>query len=146
MRAILVAALMGLAAFGASAQQAPSEMAQPSGIAEVIDRQIDAFRDGDLVAAFGYASPAIRRQFRDPQTFGAMVERGYPMVWRPAEVRFLGTRPAGGGIVQRVMIRDAGGAFHLLEYLMVEGEGGWRIGGVRLLAAPLASRSGRAAA
>jgi hypothetical protein len=55
------------------------------------------------------------------------------MVHRPDEVRYLGLRTESGRQVQRVMIRDAQGRVHFLDYEMIETEGGWQINGVRLL-------------
>ena len=107
--------------------------AQESEIETVIQSQIDAFLRDDFAAAFTYASPTIKRLFGDPGNFGRMVRRGYPMVWRPAEVEFLELEPMGGAMVQRVMIRDASGEIHILAYQMVRTDDGWQINGVRIL-------------
>lgn len=99
-----------------------------------IQKQIDAFLADDVETAFSYASPGVRQIFRTPQRFAAMVQSGYPMVWRPADVRFLDRRDhPGAGQVQRVMIRDGAGTLHLLDYLMVPGPDGWQIAGVQIL-------------
>lgn len=108
-------------------------VAQEAEIRGVIGNQITAFRADDFGQAFGYASPAIKGMFGSPDRFGAMVKQGYPMVYRPEEVRYLGLRQEAGRQVQRVMIRDAGGRVHFLDYEMIEAEGGWQINGVRLL-------------
>ncbi len=105
-------------------------------IQEVINGQIDAFLMDDFAAAFSFASPSIRQFFGNSENFGAMVRQGFPMVWRPADVRFLKLRERGGRVLQDVMIRDGAGVFHVLEYQMVPGENGWQINGVRLLEAP----------
>ena len=55
------------------------------------------------------------------------------MVWRPGGVRFAGLTERDGRTLQRVIVTDAGGALHVLEYAMVQGADGWRIDGVRLL-------------
>jgi hypothetical protein len=65
-----------------------------------------------------------------------MVRQGYPMVWRPADVRFLELREIQGNLYQRVMIRDAAGRLHLLDYAMGQTDRGWRIRGVQLLRPP----------
>jgi hypothetical protein len=106
---------------------------QDAGIEGVIRGQIDAFLVDDFATAFGYASPAIRGIFRDPDRFGTMVREGYPMVWRPAEVTFLDREEQGGTVVQRVLIRDQEGALHVLAYQMLQTETGWQINGVSLL-------------
>ncbi len=45
---------------------------------------------------------------------------------------------AGQGpfLFQKVLLRDANGAPHVLEYNMIDTEQGWRIDGVQLLSAP----------
>lgn len=106
-------------------------MAQNQDIEATIGAQIEAFRADDFDTAFTYASPMIQGIFRTPDNFGVMVRRGYPMVWRPAEVRYLDLREIGGRLWQRVMITDAAGNVHLLDYEMIELESGWKINGVQ---------------
>lgn len=102
----------------------------------VISSQLQAFNDRDVAAAWSYASPNIKRLFGSESNFGAMVQQGYPMVWDNADVRFGDLRDLSGMLFQRVLIRDAQGALHMLEYQMVETENGWQINGVQLLPAP----------
>jgi hypothetical protein len=45
-------------------------------------------------------------------------------------------RKVAGNLWQRVMITDAGGRTHLLDYLMVETPEGWQISTVQLLDSP----------
>ena len=108
-------------------------------IEDVIGNQLQAFNDRDVTEAFSYASPMIQGIFREPQNFGMMVERGYPMVWDNSDVRFLDLREEQGMILQRVMIKDAEGVIHTLEYAMIETPNGWQINGVALVAPDLAA-------
>lgn len=110
--------------------------ADEAAIRDVITSQIEAFKADDFATAFDYASPTIRDVFRTPETFGAMVRRGYPMVWRPADVTFLELETIDGALWQGVLIRDREGRAHVLEYQMEQGEGGWKINGVRFREAP----------
>jgi hypothetical protein len=105
-------------------------------IADVIASQLQAFNDRDVDEAFTYASPMIKGMFGTPQNFGTMVENGYPMVWTNSDVEFLDLRDINGRLFQRVQIRDAGGARHILEYQMIETAEGWQINGVSILPAP----------
>ena len=105
-------------------------------IEDVIGSQLTAFNDRDVEAAWQYASPNIKRLFGDPGNFGMMVQRGYPMVWDNADVRFLELRDVAGNLWQKVMVRDAQGGLHILDYQMVETSEGWQINGVQLLPAP----------
>jgi hypothetical protein len=102
-------------------------------IREVISDQIEAFQADDFETAFTFASPDIREMFGTSGRFGEMVREGYPMVWHPGEVRFSDLAVRDGRTVQRVLVTDQAGAFHVLEYEMVKGDQGWRIDGVRLL-------------
>jgi hypothetical protein len=106
------------------------------GIESTIQSQIDAFVTDDFVTAFSFASPNIRSLFGSPERFGQMVRNGYPMVWRPGDVRFLELRDENGALWQKVMIRDQAGEFHVLDYQMIRGGDGWKINGVVLLSPP----------
>ena len=105
-------------------------------IESVIRNQLDAFLADDFATAFTFASPTIKGMFRTPETFGRMVRQGYPMVWRPADVRFLELRERAGRTVQTVMITDGAGTVHLLAYEMLLTPDGWQINGVALLRQP----------
>lgn len=105
----------------------------------VISAQIDAFLADDFETAFSYASPTIKQIFGNSERFGQMVREGYPMVWRPAEVEFLSAERIGRDLWQNVMIRDADGALHILEYNMIPGADGWKINAVRVRKAPAGS-------
>ena len=121
----------------AVAGTAPPGAAQsPDGAAirDTIQSQLDAFLADDVGTAFGFASPSIRSMFGSPERFGTMVQQGYPMVWRPADVEFLDLRERGGRPMQMVLIRDRAGVYHTLGYEMVpDGAGGWRINGVQVM-------------
>ncbi|KIC17950.1 DUF4864 domain-containing protein [Leisingera sp. ANG-DT] len=126
MRSVLFAGVsVFLLSFPAIAQKEP--------VTDVIGSQFEAFLNNDAETAFTYASPNIRRIFGTPERFGEMVQQGYPMVWRPAEVRYLDLREVAGSLWQRVMITDQSGAVHLLDYQMVNLESGWKINAVHLL-------------
>ncbi len=132
-RATTLSAVLAAAAVAAAPAAADA-------VEDVIRSQIDAFLQDDVAAAFTFASPAIRGIFGTPEAFGRMVREGYPMVWRPADLRFLEQEERPGRILQSVMIEDQGGRVHILEYEMIRLDDGWRINGVRILAAarPLA--------
>lgn len=110
--------------------------AQSTEIQSAIGSQIDAFQIDDFETAFGFASPTLQRLFGSPQNFQSMVIRGYPMVWRPAEVRYLELAEVNGNPFQKVLIKDLKGVVHILGYLMLKTDMGWKINGVQLLPAP----------
>lgn len=105
-------------------------------IENTIQSQINAFLMDDFPKAFTYASPMIQGLFGTPENFGNMVRNGYPMVWRPDEVRYLELREISGRLWQKVMIRDGAGTLHFLDYQMVQGPDGWMINGVQTLQPP----------
>ena len=105
-------------------------------IEDVIGNQLDAFNNRDVSEAWQYASPNIKRLFGNPGNFGRMVQQGYPMVWDNADVRFLELRDIRGNLWQKVMVRDAQGGLHILDYQMIETADGWQSNGVQLLPAP----------
>ncbi|MFN3641652.1 MAG: DUF4864 domain-containing protein [Gemmobacter sp.] len=109
--------------------------AQEDAIRGVIGAQVEAFLADDFARAFTYASPTIKRIFGSPERFGAMVREGYPMVHRPREVKYLELRTVAGALWQRVMMIDAEGRIHMLDYQMIETPEGWQINAVQLLRA-----------
>jgi len=131
MRTIFAAAAALLLVGAPLRAEPPAEAVQG-----VISRQIEAFLADDVATAFGFASPGIQGVFGTPERFGAMVRQGYPMVWRPRDLRFLGMEGEGGARRQIVEIVDAAGRLYRLEYSMLLTQEGWRIDGVRFLEVP----------
>lgn len=111
-------------------------IAQEAPIQNTIQSQLDAFLADDFATAFTFASPTIKGMFGTSDNFGMMVQKGYPMVHRPADVTMLELREVAGNLWQRVMITDQQGRTHLLDYQMVETPDGWQINGVQLLPSP----------
>lgn len=122
-RTTLVALVLGLA---------PVAFAEDSRPSEVIDAQIEAFRANDLDTAFSFASPSIKKIFETPERFGRMVQRSYPMVWRPASVRYGQFTDSD---VQVVFFTDAVGSVFEARYEMIRTETSWQINGVMVRAA-----------
>jgi hypothetical protein len=130
MRGFLLGTVAAVIMAGAVAAQ------DQSAITATIQSQIDAFLADDFETAFTFASPGIKRMFGSSERFGMMVREGYPMVWRPGAVSYLELEEKSGGLYQKVLITDARGVPHLLEYQMIETPEGWQIAGVRILRAP----------
>ncbi|MCY4305953.1 MAG: DUF4864 domain-containing protein [Aestuariivita sp.] len=130
MRVFLIAMFVWAASLTAGVTQSQD-------IQNVIESQLEAFKADDFTQAFTYASPSIQRVFRDPENFGRMVRGGYPMVWRPAEVRFLELREISDQFFQRVLITSMTGKTHILDYHMIENAGSWKINGVYMVKLPI---------
>lgn len=130
--------LSGLIITLAFATAAVAQEVQPENkdIESVIQNQLDAFLADDVNTAFTFAAPNIKGMFGSAENFGRMVQNGYPMVWRPGDVRFLELRRFPGGLFQRVEIIDQSGQAHWLDYRMSQTENGWQISGVQILPKP----------
>jgi hypothetical protein len=129
--------MLGLAAAARADPAGSLTDADRNAIRGVIEAQIAAFRADDGAAAFGFASPSIQRQFRDPATFLAMVRTGYVPVYRPREVRFGRLIEDRVEPVQAVLL--VGPEFEVVTayYVMEkEADGSWRIDGCMLWEAP----------
>ena len=127
MRRMAIAGILALSLASASHAEAPGDA-----IESVISSQIEAFLADDFSTAFSFASPNIKSIFRTPDRFGAMVRNGYPMVWRPTNVRFGELQVIGGRQIQSVFLTDKTGRAFEAAYEMIETPDGWQINGVAI--------------
>lgn len=125
LRSLIVALILMASPFVAKAQSADIEA--------VISAQIDAFKSNNVARAFEFAAPNIQQMFRTASNFGTMVQRGYPMVWRPAKMRFGALEPKSGQLVQQVYLTDLQGNQFIALYSMAQTAQGWKIAGVQIL-------------
>ncbi len=133
MRSLIFAlTLMGI---GGAAVGQDAQTRNPN-IENTIEQQIEAFQVDDFAKAFEYASPTIQGLFGTSETFGAMVRNGYPMVWRPKDLRFGELRQIEGNLWQQVIVTDQAGQVFALDYMMVTVKGEWRIAAVQMMPAP----------
>jgi hypothetical protein len=102
-------------------------------IQKTIQSQINAFQEDDFEVAFEFASPNIQRIFKSSKRFGVMVSQSYPMVYRPADVRFLELEAVQDEFWQKLQIQDQQGRYHIMAYRMISVDGKWLINGVQLL-------------
>jgi hypothetical protein len=126
MRKILVSVIL----YGALVWPVSAQEGDGTAIRTTIQNQMEAFRAEDAEAAFAFASPMIKGYFGTPERFGQMVRGGYPMIWAPSTVEYLGLRREQGRLLQRVLVRDAENAIFLFDYDMVATPDGWQINGV----------------
>jgi len=126
---------LGLLATVAAGAAAVAE-ADARAVRQVVQAQLDAFAADDAERAFSFASPSIRAQFGDADTFMSMVRSGYPMVVRPARVAFFLPQAddtadrAKAYMRQAVQLRDRDGSLWMATYLLERQPGkGWRISG-----------------
>ena len=141
-RSLLAAWMAGVAAalLPAGAHADSLDTDERRAVRATIEAQLQALGAGDAVRAFGHASPNIRRQFGDADSFFTMVRQGYPMVIRPASTAFFEPERRDGMVLQVVQLRDAAGRSWLATYqlLRLDDQPGrpWRINGVAVTADP----------
>jgi len=120
-----------------SAAHAADEAGREAARATVA-RQIEAFRKDDAATAYAQAAPAIQGMFPSPDTFLAMVRKGYAAVYRARTFRVDRVEDVGtDGVALGATVQDEAGADWLALYtLEKQSDGAWRITGCRLTKAP----------
>ena len=99
-------------------------------IRRVVRGQLDALAKDDAATAFSFAAPNVREAFVTAPRFLDMVQRGYPVVVRPASVAFLKVEGKGKLAFQRVQMTDQAGLAWLAIYSLAQQKSGaWRITG-----------------
>jgi hypothetical protein len=134
--ACALACLLLLAAAGTAWAQADYEptKADWDSMREVIQAQIDAFRQDKGELAFSYAAPGIREQFKTAENFMRMVKTGYPAVFRPTTVAFVDTAVEDGIPIQAVQFSDSAGAVWIGLYTMQrQPDTSWKVNGCQLV-------------
>lgn len=132
LHAALVLAVAPLLASGQSISAADARA-----VREVIEAQLDAFKQDDAPRAFSYAAAGIRETFGTPESFLAMVRAQYAVVYRPRSVSFDAPMMIGDDLVQPVRMTDADGRTWIALYPMEkQPDGTWRINGCRLARLP----------
>ncbi|MBV9890720.1 MAG: DUF4864 domain-containing protein [Rhizobacter sp.] len=125
-----VASCWALPATAAPPGPEPLTAAEARAVRIVVSAQLDAFAHDDAARAFSYAAPAIQAIFQTPERFIAMVQAGYPVVYRAAAATFLVPQRVGDEVMQGVHLSDGNGAVWLATYrLERQSDGTWRIRG-----------------
>ena len=100
----------------------------------IIQSQIDAFRQDDGAAAYGFASPTIQQIFPSVGVFMDMVRGGYQPVYRPRSVTFGPLADLPAGPEQKVfLVGPDGNRYVALYTLQRQPDGTWKINGCVLL-------------
>jgi hypothetical protein len=126
---------LALLTFPACTHQWGLTAADRMAIRRVIERQLEAFRNSDAVAAFVYASPEIQAKYRTPDIFMTVVKTFYRPVYRPRrEGGFTGLYIIDGMLTQPVLLVGPDGDFVLALYAMqTQPDGEWKIAGCSLI-------------
>ena len=135
---VFAALLLGVLAFTAAGFAAPAAQRDTNGlpatewkaIKRVINEQRSALIAGEAAKAFGYASPGIRSQFGDPDTFIAMVRGAYAALISARRVEFLEGAVIDGFVVQPLRLIASDDTVRVALYTMERQDNGtWRIAG-----------------
>ncbi|WP_420346271.1 DUF4864 domain-containing protein [Pelagibius sp.] len=131
---LLCLAAGGLAPPAKAQDTAAPPAADQAAILNTIQSQLDAFQADDGARAFSFATPQLRRMFRTPENFMAMVRGGYMAVYRPQSVEFLDARVVSGRTGQAVRFVGPDGIAVIAIYTMErQPDGSWRIAAVQLV-------------
>ena len=108
--------------------------AQEKGVRTTVQAQLAALARDDAVAAFSFAAPNMRQAVGSAAAFLAMVQRGYPVIYRPASVAFLKPEGKDDQVIQRVQMVDAiGDAWLAIYSLQLQKDKTWRITGCNVV-------------
>ena len=103
-------------------------------VREIISLQIDAFRQDDAPAAYGFAAPNIRQMFPTAERFMDMVRTRYRAVYRPQSVTFGEIFETEGGVLQKVYLTGPNRGNWLAAYVAErQPDGSWKISGCALV-------------
>jgi hypothetical protein len=128
----LGAALWPAAATLAHAVETKLPKADWQAIRKVISRQLAALRAEDGDRAFSYASPGIRAQFGNAQTFMAMVRDAYSPLLVARYTEFLDGAVIDGIVIQPLRLIAPDNSVLVALYTMEKEKGAWRITGCQL--------------
>ena len=118
----------------APAQAARFTAADEKNVRAVVEGQLEALARDDADKAFSYAAPNVREAVGTPSGFMAMVQVGYPVVYRHASVAFLKPEGKEDQVIQRVHLLDNSGDSWLAVYsLQRQPDKVWRITGCKLV-------------
>ncbi|HEX8417812.1 MAG TPA: DUF4864 domain-containing protein [Methylobacterium sp.] len=134
MRAVIALLSLGLSLTSVHA----ADEAGRSAARATVERQIEAFRKDDAATAYAQAAPAIQGMFQSPETFIAMVRKGYAAVYRARSFSVERIEDVGeDGLALGVKLQDETGADWVALYsLERQADGAWRISGCQLVKAP----------
>jgi len=108
----------------------PLQADDRASVQSVIEAQLAAFAADDAEQAFSYASATIQKTFITARNFMDMVRIAYPVVYRPARIRFQIPVTSNEEAWQTVQMRDAAGKdWTALYTLQRQTNGIWKING-----------------
>lgn len=131
----LVLALMAGRALAAGSEESLAPAISPiEEVQAVIESQLIAFQNRDGAGAFFHAAPGIKGAFGDADTFMAMVERGYNVIYSNSGWTFVEGQVQGEQAAQMLVVEDGEGRELMVIYFLRLFDGRWQITGVQPMA------------
>lgn len=131
----LVLALMAGRALAAGSEESLAPAISPiEEVQAVIESQLIAFQNRDGAGAFFHAAPGIKGAFGDADTFMAMVERGYNVIYSNSGWTFVEGQVQGEQAAQMLVVEDGEGRELKVIYFLRLFDGRWQITGVQPMA------------
>lgn len=133
----LVSALLLVFLLAPAGAQSVSPQDQ-SAFQAVIAAQLEAFKNDDGKTAFSYAAPFIQGIFQSPETFMAMVKKGYGPIYKNSKYSFgpLVMDPAGRPVQHVILTAPDGKRHEAIYVLQKQQDGSWKIAGVQMIEIP----------
>ena len=131
----LVLALMAGRALAAGSEETLAPAISPiEEVQAVIESQLIAFQNRDGAGAFFHAAPGIKGAFGDADTFMAIVERGYNVIYSNSGWTFVEGQVQGEQAAQMLVVEDGEGRELMVIYFLRLFDGRWQITGVQPMA------------
>ena len=100
---------------------------------DIIESQIQAFKNKNAELAYSFASPMIKLKFNDPQEFMSMVKSFYEPVYNPKQYYFIDSKYFEGSIYHQLQIISQSNMSYLATYSLIKDENEWKISGCSVL-------------
>jgi len=100
---------------------------------DIIESQIQAFKNKNAELAYSFASPMIKIKFNNPQEFMSMVKSFYEPVYNPKQYYFIDSKYFEGSIYHQLQIISQSNMSYLATYSLIKDENEWKISGCSVL-------------
>ena len=100
---------------------------------DIIESQIQAFKNKNAELAYSFASPMIKLKFNNPQEFMSMVKSFYEPVYNPKQYYFIDSKYFEGSIYHQLQIISQSNMSYLATYSLIKDENEWKISGCSVL-------------
>ena len=100
---------------------------------DIIESQIQAFKNKNAELAYSFASPMIKLKFNNPQEFMSMVKSFYEPVYNPKQYYFIDSKFFEGSIYHQLQIISQSNMSYLATYSLIKDENEWKISGCSVL-------------